>query len=68
MKYEDLVQGNIYKVVGNRSAHTFDIGQHVIFRGPDAYDAIVGKQTIICDELDKSDYWYMFPDELEEIH
>lgn len=58
---EDLVEGNKYRVIANVSFHEFGIGEVVRFGGFDI------DNDIICEKLDKSDYWYMEPEELEEV-
>lgn len=62
VKREDLVQGKQYRVTGNKSGHMFEIGEIVTFNGFDLRD-----DELVCDKLDKSDYWYMYTNELEEV-
>lgn len=62
VKREDLQTDKPYRVISNKSGHMFEIGEIVTFRGFDNDEL-----ELICDKLDKSDYWYMYTSELEEI-
>lgn len=63
MRKADLVKDGIYEVVANNHAHEFEIGEHVRF----AYDDGDAVLSLVCYNLDGSDYWFMTPEELEPV-
>lgn len=60
---DNLEEGKEYRVIANTGGHEFEIGEIVRFMYDDGDDDI----QLACQYLDGHDYWYMNPEELEEI-
>lgn len=60
---EDLKPDAEFKVIANKGGHEFRIGEVVRFSHDDGDESL----SLVCYHLDGSDYWYMYPEELEVI-
>lgn len=60
---ENMVQGDLYRVVENTGGHEFPIGEIVRFVYDDGDDDL----NLVCQDIDGNDTWYLSENELEEV-
>jgi hypothetical protein len=61
VRREDMVEQGHYRVIANNSGHEFRIGEIVRFSFDDGDESL----SLVCYDLDGTEFWYMNPEELE---